>query len=208
MYSYPWPKPQHFSMHLRFFLIPCLFGGSWAACPPAEDILPCRCNEEQLRFYCSQPSNDTEPWDIKATFDKITPILDPDVIFGELLITSTKLRTVPAGAMQTIKFLSINFEYNYQLTYIHPDAFGETTNVTTVLSIISNPSLTNAGEAATTILIHHNGIKSIPDEGFGPLPNLRTFRLGSGNLVRVGSRAFSGPPQFGIAADGSCDHIP
>jgi len=184
-------------------------------CPPEDDLRPfCMCNYQG--FLCIQSGDETDPWDIKDYFERLSPLIAEDTVFPQLKLRNTELKEIPAGTFQNFKFRNISILFNKYLDFIHPDAFGATHETTTELILSSNPRLTNDGSGHNehdvfdvvnkfkrlqNLYLFDDSIASFPDEAFGKHPELEDLILSyddesPANLRSIGKRVFSGLPKL------------
>jgi len=105
-------------------------------CPSPDTLAPCTCTDGSKPTISCRGIRGR--WDIKATFDNFSSLIDSNIVFEELEIIDTPLFEIPSNAVSILKFLTLNIMNNQNLEYIAPDAFGATRNVTTRIELWNN----------------------------------------------------------------------
>jgi len=203
-----------FSNIVVIFLVACCALKEVSSFCPAEAELGPYCYCEGLYFTCDA-KYDMKPWDIVGFFDKVSTLIPEDTVYDRFRLQSTTLKEIPAGAFKKIKFRNITMDFNNNLEYIHPDAFGATLETTTILSVDNNEILSNEGLSNPAynlfnvlnkfknleyLYIYDNPIQSLPDNAFVSLPNLVELLLAvsgeKGIGKKIGSKPFVGLPKL------------
>jgi len=205
-----------YSILALFLTVTCYFKVTSSVCPPVNEIAPyCTCDESD--FLCESQNKPNEPWDIVTYFDKVSTLIPEDTVYERFHLGFTDLKEIPAGAFKKIKFINITIYLNDKLEVIHPDAFGETLETTTKISIDVNYALTNEGlgdpsydlfsvirkfKNLEKLYITSNKIQSLPDSAFGSLPNLWNIMFSFSDdpaaVNKIGSKPFAGLPKLEI----------
>lgn len=177
---------------------------SWTIkCPVEHYISPCTCNEETMEIECK----DIQDSELNLRIQH-GPSFLTETHFKKLLITNTKIRSLPANVMSRLSFDHIEVSGNELLSEIHPEAFKSSYGVAKVINLSGNDlhndapnehgifNLFNKFTQAEDILAHSNRFTSVPAGAFNSLKNLRSIFLARNDISTIGDFAFASVPKL------------